>query len=170
MAPATELEHACAHTYREDEGLQLEIDCIDCNGAHDLASRKCLAGVMNALVAASAPETIVLRRYTDKRYRGGVVETLCSSASALASLNRLLAVKNPPSDKRCRTCRASTSNVLQEVRRALLENPIAFLQRDPSLRRDIRDMMVASAGRCVDAEACVEESLEEIGVSPGAGT
>jgi hypothetical protein len=167
LAPANTPEHACPHEYREDEGLQLEIDCATCKGAHDLASRQCLAGVMNALVAASPPEAIVLRRYTDKRYRGEIVQVLISCASELASLNRLLISRSSVSDRRCRTCHASRTNVVTDARQALLENPIAYLRERPSVLREIRERMLAASGRCADAPHCLEEILADIGLRSG---
>ncbi len=159
-APTSAPEHACAHLYREDEGLQLEIDCTRCNGAHDLANRKCLAGVMNALVAASIPESIVLRRYTDKRYRGEVVAWIASCAGELASLNRSLSANADPSDRRCRTCLASKMRVLLGAKRALLDDPGAYLGNPSEVRMELRGKMIASAGRCVDAPVCVDSSLD----------
>ncbi len=159
LAPANAPEHACAHTYREDEGLLIEIDCMGCNGAHDLANRKCLAGVMNALVAASMPEAIVLRRFTEKRYRGGTLQFLVSCSSELASMNRSMSLKDLPSDKRCRTCHASRAEVLVAAKRALLDDPLAYMTDGPSVRADLRDRMIATAGRCADASACIDEAL-----------
>jgi hypothetical protein len=166
LAPANAPEHACVHTYREEEGLQIEIDCRECNGAHDLMNRKCLAGVMNALAAASAPEAIVLRRFTDKRYRGETVAFLASCSTELASINRLLTLRDSSSDRRCRTCHASKASVLATAKRTLLDDPVAYLSRRPEVRAELRDRMVASAGRCVDASQCVDEVLALIGLRP----
>ncbi len=160
MAPASAGERACAHTFKEDEGLQLEVDCTQCNGAHDLANRKCLTGVMNALVAISVPESIVLRRYIDKRYRGGVVSLVAGGAAELSSLNRLLSTNPSPSDKRCRTCLANRTGVITGAKRALLEDPIAYLEGSQEVRRDLQERMLASAGKCVDAGECIGESLK----------
>lgn len=170
LAPASTPEHACAHSYREDEGLQLEIDCTECNGAHDLTNRKCLAGVMNALVAASPPESIVLKRYIDKRYRGDSAAWIATCAGELASLNRLISAKNCSSDKRCRTCLASRVNVLDTARRALLDDPATYLNRPGDVFKEIRERMMASAGRCADAPACVDEVLAGIGLESEDGT
>ena len=166
LAPANAPERACAHVYREDEWLQLEIDCMECNGAHDLMNRKCLAGVMNALVATSAPEAIVLRRYTHKRYRGEVVGLLSACAAELASLNRSLSLKTEVSDKRCRTCRASSVSVITSAKRTLLDDPMAYMRDGSAVRKDLREKMVASAGGCVDAPICVDEVLGRTGLCP----
>ncbi len=168
LAPTSAPEHACAHSYREDEGLLLEIDCRDCNGAHDLSNRKCLAGVINALASAGTPESIVLRRFIDKRYRGDTVDWIVVCAHELASLNRYLSGKNESSDKRCRTCLASRANVLSNARRALLDDPATYLTNPCEVREEIRGKMVASAGRCADARKCVDEVLAGTKLDPGA--
>jgi len=164
LAPANAPEHACPHEYREDEGLQLEIDCRACKGAHDLGNRQCLSGVMNALAAASTPDTIVLRRYIDKRYRGESICVLISCASELAALDRLLTSKSVVSDRRCRTCQASRTNVIASAKRALLDDPMGYAEEKTAVWAEIQERMVASAGRCADAPECVTETLAEIGL------
>ena len=168
LAPVNSTEHACAHTYREEEGLQVEIDCRDCNGAHDLANRKCMSGIVTALVSSSAPEAVVLRRFTDKRYRGETVRFLTSCAAELSSMNRSLSLQSPPSDKRCRTCPASRANVVAAARSALLADPVAFMNDRNGVLSDLMQKMVASAGRCVDARECIGEMLVSCGFRSGA--
>jgi hypothetical protein len=170
LAPTSAPEHACAHSYRDDEGLQLEVDCTDCNGAHDLNNRKCLAGVLNALVSASPPESIVLKRYIDKRYRGDSVAWIATCAGELSLLNRLVSAKNGSSDKRCRTCLASRVNVLDSARRALLDDPATYLNSPRDVFKEIRERMLASAGRCAEAPVCVDEVLASIGLESGDGS
>ncbi len=167
LAPASAPEHVCAHSYKEDEGLQLEIDCRECNGAHDLSNRKCLAGVVNALTSASNPESIVLRRYTDKRYRGEVVSWIALCASALSCLDRSISRREESSDRRCRTCPASKANVLASLRRALLDNPMGYIVDWAAIRKDIREMMSAQAARCVDAAKCIDDVLASADLQSG---
>ncbi len=167
LAPSNAPEHACPHDYREDEGLQLEIDCTECKGPHDLANRQCLSGIMNALVASSSPDAIVLRRYIDKRYRGDAIGVLISCASELASMNRRLASAHVSSDKRCRTCQASMSKVIASARHALLDDPMGYMRAKDATRAEIFEKMVASSGRCADGHQCVAESLAQIGLRLG---
>jgi len=115
---------------------------------------------MNALVETSAPEAIILRRYTEKRYRGEVVGWMAACAAELASLNRSLAAKTESSDRQCRTCRASKENVLLGAKLALLEDPMAFMRHSAEVRKDLREKLIASAGRCVAAPDCIDQVLE----------
>lgn len=132
---------------------------MDCNGAHDLANRKCLAGIINALAATSMPEAIVLKRYTHKRYRGEAIAWIVACAAELASLNRALTTSSELSDKVCRTCPASAIAVLGNVKRAMLEDPATYTTQSAEILKDIREKMIAAAGKCSDAVQCIDDIL-----------
>src|SRR4030065_369296 len=106
MAPSASPETCCSHEYLEDDDLVLSIDCNACAGAHDLSNQRCYAGVLNILASGAQPDSIVLRRYIDKRYRGEAVKAAALAASERASPRRGIAALEPPSDRRCRTCPA----------------------------------------------------------------
>ncbi len=157
LIPAIGPENRCAHTYSEDDGLQLEIECGPCQGAQDLDNRKCVSGILNVLVAGAVPETIILKRFVHKRYRGAPVARVSELARSLASINRAIASSEVPSDRKCRTCPASSPRILESVRRRLLEDPTAYFVGKARFGSHIRSE-APNAG-CPRAERCAGEAL-----------
>ncbi len=127
LIPSISPENRCPHQYGEDEGLQLEIDCSECQGAQDLANSRCVSGILNVMMTGAVPTAIILKRFIHKRYRGESIGPLALVASELSALNRAIASAEKPSDKRCRTCGASRERVLMAMKRRLLENPTEYL-------------------------------------------
>lgn len=157
LAPSLSPNASCPHTYSDDEGIQLEIDCLECAGAHDLKNSKCLTGVLNVVSSGAEPEAIILKRFIHKRYRGEVVRRIASAASELAALNRAMVSAEPPSDKRCRTCAASSERVVSAMKLRLLENPLESAASRLAMLEDIE--RAALALPCESARACVEKGL-----------
>ena len=157
LIPAISLDSKCPHAFSEDDGLQLEIDCSACQGAQDIDNRKCISGILNVMVAGAIPEAIILKRYIHKRYRDEPVRRIAKIASNLASINRAVASAEAPSDRRCRTCPASTERILGRARRKLLEDPAGYGACQNALEDDIRSE--ASNLDCTNADRCVTEAL-----------
>ena len=157
LAPTLGPDTSCPHEFTEDEGVQLEIDCTECSGAHDLANSKCLTSAMNAACGGAVPEVVILKRYTHKRYRGDSVWLVSRAAAELAALNRVLASSEQLSDKECRTCAASRQLVIVDLRRRLLENPRAYMSGGLGLPEEIRRGRETVA--CTRAKECVEAGL-----------
>ena len=145
------------HEYAEEEGLQLEIDCTSCKGAHDLNNKQCLSAILNVLIAGARPEAISLKRFAHKRYRGKVVWIASAAASQLATLNRAIASTEAPSDKRCRTCPASTQNLLTSMKRMLIEDPATYVVSLPELAMLIRGRL--GSLDCYRGEDCIREAM-----------
>lgn len=158
MAPSHSPETSCPHTFLEDDGLVLSVDCNACAGAHDLGNQRCYSGVLNIMASGAEPDSIVLRRYIHKRYRGEPVRTTKTAASELASLRRGLAATEPPSDRRCRTCPASAHSVLVQARLRLVEHPLS-----PPMTRTAMTSLILQGiheNACEKAPTCVSEALE----------
>ncbi len=157
LAPSINPETKCPHEYIEDEGLQLEIDCSSCAGAHDLSNGKCLTGVLNVMATGAVPEAIVLRRFIHKRYRGEAIRLAATLASELASLNRAITSQEPPSDRRCRTCPVGADRVLRTLKRRLLDNPETYHAQRTAVAAELR----AKAGgqTCERPMRCLETTL-----------
>lgn len=157
LAPMIAPEVVCPHTFSDDEGVQLEVSCTECAGAHDLQNSKCLAGIVNLMSAGAEPETIILKRFTHKRYRGEDVRLVAVAAAELAALNRALVSAEPPSDKKCRTCSASIEQIVGTLKRMLLGNPAEYLS---SRDRIIENQeLVISTISCASARACLAKGL-----------
>jgi len=167
LAPTIGPDSGCPHDYTEDEGLQLEIDCSQCNGAHDLGNNKCLSAVLNVLAGGAQPEAIILKRFMHKRYRGEAVDVASAAASALAALNRAIASAPRPSDKRCRTCPASMEQMLATIKRLLLEDPLRYVS-DSSGRVARLGEGLSSLG-CPDADSCLQDALKAAETRSGVG-
>ncbi len=157
LAPTISPDSGCPHDYVEHEGLQLEIDCSQCNGPHDLANKKCLSALMNVLAEGAQPDTIILKRFMHKRYRGRTVEIASTAAGILASLNRAIVSAQRPSDKRCRTCPASKDQVLLTMRLALMEDPQGYLQAPMQMLKGLR--MCLPRIDCPKAESCFDSAV-----------
>ncbi len=167
LAPTIGSDSGCPHDYSEEEGLQLEIDCSQCKGAHDLSNRKCLTAVLNVLVGGAQPEAIILMRFMHKRYRGESVELASAAAAALASLNRAIASTPRPSDRKCRTCPASKDQLLTTIKHLLLEDPEGFVSDPTSIIEDLRGYTLHLS--CVDASTCLDAALRAADTRSGAG-
>jgi len=157
FAPSIKPESSCPHKYTEEDGLQLEIDCVDCAGAHDLSNSKCLAGVTTVVSGGAVPETVILKRFTHKRYRKDLVKLVAAAACELASLNRALASSDPMSDRECRTCSSSRQQVILAMKRRLLEDPRAYVQAGATLLDEFR--LARATTSCARAGACVESGF-----------
>lgn len=157
LAPTIAPDARCPHTFSEDNGIQLEIDCSQCAGAHDLRNSKCLTGVVNVMSLGAEPEVIILKRFIHKRYRGEFVRQVVSAATELAALNRALASSEPPSDKHCRTCTVSMEHVIAAMRRKLIENPAIYVSSAESAFSDIETKALSHA--CAKARACIDKGL-----------
>lgn len=157
LAPAMNPETKCPHRYVEEEGLQLEIDCSECPGAHDLANGKCLSGVLNVMAMGASPEAIILKRFIHKRYRGSAVSSACALATELAAINRALACQEAPSDRRCRTCPASPERILRNLRRKLLDEPGRYAVSRNALFDGFKD--TAASEECERSHRCLESVL-----------
>lgn len=166
LAPTIGPDSGCPHCYTEDEGLQLEIDCSQCNGAHDLSNNKCLSAVLNVLAGGAQPEAIILKRFMHKRYRGEAVDVASAASSALASLNRAIISAPRPSDRRCRTCAASKDQLLTTIKRLLLDDPLEYVSDSSGLVARLRDGI--SHVSCGDADSCLEAALKAAETLSGA--
>lgn len=157
LAPMIGPDAGCPHEYSEDEGLQLEIDCSECKGAHDLGNSKCLSAVLNVLAVGAQPEVIVLRRFMHKRYRGEAVRIASAAASDLATLKRAIASTPRPSDRRCRTCPASKERLLIAIKQSLLNDPTRYVTSSRVVAEELRQG-IACVG-CAKAQACLEDAV-----------
>ncbi len=158
MAPSPSPETCCPHSYLDDDGLVLDIECNSCAGAHDLSNPRCYAGVLNIMASGAQPDSIVLRRYIHKRYRGEAVRTAVSAASELASLRRGIVGLEPPSDRKCRTCPASAHKVLLQARLRLVENPMSPPMSREAMTAGILEMVRGDA--CEKAYSCISRALQ----------
>jgi len=136
--------------------MQLEIDCTSCAGAHDLDNNKCLTGVINVMSDGTEPETIVLKRFIHKRYRGDQVRHAAYAAVELSTLNRAIDSIEELSDKQCRTCPASMMQICGALKRRLLENPIQYLKSNRQIVMSIRER---TNDKCSRTRACISKGL-----------
>jgi len=157
LIPTMNPETVCTHVFVEDDGLQLEIDCSICQGAHDLSNPRCCAGVLNAMVSGAVPDTIILKRYMHKRYRHEAVAHVAAAAAELATLNRAISSIERPSDKRCRTCSASKENTLRTMKRKLMEDPDTYLLKTYKVLDEIRAKN--DTDHCDQAKKCLESGV-----------
>ena len=157
FAPSISSDISCPHSFSDDHGIQLEVDCLQCAGAHDLRNRKCLVGVINVITAGAEPEAIILKRYTHKRYRGTPVGRAVLAALELAALNRAKVALDEPSDKRCQTCPVSTEQIVSFLRHRLLEDPITYLSSMDRIADEIEHRSLAHA--CERTRACILKGL-----------
>lgn len=158
MAPSPSPETCCPHAYLDDDGLVLDIECNSCAGAHDLSNPRCYAGLLNIMASGAQPDSIVLRRYIHKRYRGEAVRTATLAASELASLRRGIVGLELPSDRRCRTCPASAHKVLLQARLRLVENPMRPPMSRATMTAIILDGVREDA--CEKASSCISKALQ----------
>jgi len=157
LAPTMAPDASCPHSFTDDEGVQLEIDCSECAGAHDLQNSKCLIGIVNVMSIGAEPEAIILKRFTHKRYRGETIKQAASAAAELAALNRALVAMENPSDKRCRTCAASTEHVIATMRKKLMENPAEYVSSRDEVATEVD--VIADSCACASAHACANKGL-----------
>lgn len=163
LAPASRINTACSHVFAHDDGLYLEIDCEDCSGPHDLCSRVCTVGVINAATTGPRVESVVLKRMTHKRYRGDIVQAIMSAAEKLSELNRAISSVHTPEKDECRACSANRQAVLSKARSLLLQEPLAW--------KDCVNVMAASdvvtKARCARAHECVRRALAGVSADRG---
>lgn len=157
LAPTVDSETSCPHSFNDEDGFELEVDCHECPGASDLQNRRCASGMVHILATGARPESIVLKRYIHKRFRGGQVEVLRAAAEELCALNRAISAAEPPSDKECRTCVARATRVIAAMRARLLDDPAGYVGRAAELSDQFRSKAMATA--CARARSCVEETL-----------
>lgn len=155
LAPAIDPDISCPHSFIEDEGVQLEIDCMECAGAHDLSNVRCMMGVVNVVSGGVVPESVILKRFTHKRYRKDQVNIVALAAAELSALNRALGTPNDMSDKNCRTCLANRHQVVSWMRRRLFEDPERYILLGEHLADEIRhahaSVTCERAGVCIDS-------------------
>ena len=156
LAPMITPDTSCPHVLTEDEGMQLEIDCALCAGANDLSNNKCLAGVINVMSDGAEPETIVLKLFIHKRYRGNQVRDAARAATELSTLDRAIDSIEEPSDKQCRTCAASMTQICKAMRLKLLENPIQYVRSSRQIVERIQGLINV---KCSRSRACVTKAL-----------
>jgi hypothetical protein len=157
LVPAMDSETPCPHRYSDEEGLVLEIECHECQGAFDMGNRRCMTGIMAVLSSGPAPESVVLRRSVHRRYRGRPVASVASLATELSALNRASASAETPSDKGCRTCAVSMLRTIARMRKALIDSPATYAVEIDRIAHDTRTM--AEEHSCVKAARCAEMGL-----------
>ncbi|OGS42132.1 MAG: hypothetical protein A3K67_02720 [Euryarchaeota archaeon RBG_16_62_10] len=157
LVPTMSPDATCPHRYTEEEGMTLEVDCDECQGASDLMNNRCISGVMNALASSVRPEAIILKRFMHKRYRGRLVERVCAATVELSALNRALSACVEVSDRRCRTCPASKRLVISATKVRMLEDPWAYISRPGSVQAQVRAR--AQACGCARAPSCVDDAF-----------
>ena len=157
LVPAMDSDTPCPHRYSEDEGLVLEVDCRECQGAYDLSNDRCMTGIITILSAGPVPESVVLKRFIHRRYRGDAISTLAAMAAELSALNRASASMTPPSDRRCRTCAVSTSRIVADLRSALIDRPASYMTEQITISSDARASSKEHA--CDRAIRCAEKGL-----------
>lgn len=156
LVPANRPERPCPHEYSDEEELVVEVDCASCNGAQDMENARCFTGLMNIVMAGAAPGSIVLRRYIDKRYRGPAVQRVLAAAEQLASVNRAIGALPAVSDRRCRTCPASTERILGAIRHAMTRDPIAYSAAPATIPEMLRE--AADGTECDEREECLRKA------------
>ncbi|MCU0858977.1 MAG: hypothetical protein MUE55_00065 [Thermoplasmata archaeon] len=164
LAPTVDSETSCPHSFNDEDGFELEVDCHECPGASDLHNRRCASGMVHILATGARPESIVLKRYIHKRFRGAQVELLCAAAEELCALTRAMSAAEPPSDKECRTCVARATRVIAAMRGRLLEDPGSYFERAAELSDQFRSKAMATT--CARARTCIDETLSVTTVRP----
>ena len=159
LAPTISPDQCCPHEWTEDDGLQLEIDCSSCPGGNSLANPKCFSGILKALSAGGVPDAIVLKSYLHKRYRGDAVSSAASVAAELSTIDRALILTSleRPSDKRCRTCQASSGVLMTLLRRSILTDPVSYAADRAGFAARIREELPYPD--CERAHECVDKGL-----------
>ncbi|HEX9908823.1 MAG TPA: hypothetical protein VGB78_10235 [Thermoplasmata archaeon] len=158
LAPSMDPESSCPHEFTDEDDFQLEIDCGDCAGANDLTNSVCLSRAISTACYGATAETIVLKRMIHKRYRGAIVRTVTSLAIELTAINRAISSSKIPSDKECRTCPASTRQVLFAAKNALLEDPTAYARSREIRLAELRS--ISSARPCKGSSECMTRALD----------
>lgn len=157
LAPTVDSETSCPHSFNDEDGFELEIDCQECPGASDLHNKRCASGMVHILATGARPESIVLKRYIHKRFRGGQVGLLCAAAEELCALDRAISAAEPPSDKECRTCVARATRVIAAMRARLLDDPADYFERATELSDRLRSKAMATT--CARASSCLDETM-----------
>jgi len=156
LAPAISQDRVCEHSFVEDDGLHLEIDCNGCGGAQDLTNSRCMTSVLNILQKGVRPEAVVLKRFNHMRYRRVSLSRVFGLADELANLRRLASDEHL-SDKRCQTCPASMPKVASKLAEELKRNPIEYATR----AKMVSAKAEADASlTCERAHACMAHVIE----------
>jgi hypothetical protein len=113
-----------------------------------------MVGVMNVVSGGAVPETVILKRFTHKRYRKDAVTLISAAATELAALNRALASTDTVSDKECRTCSSSKQQVISAMKLRLLDNPRIYMSGGVATQDELR--LAHSASSCPRSRACIE--------------
>ncbi len=154
LVPVMDSESGCPHRYSEEEGLVLEVDCRECQGPFDMANRRCMAGVISILACGPVPESVILTRAVQKRYRGNIVSSMVDLAAEFSALNRMSASTEIPSDRRCRTCPVSTPKVVASLMRTLADRPEFYEVEAGRVADEVRALVAQidceRASKCVD--------------------
>jgi hypothetical protein len=157
LAPTITNGMGCPHSFRDDEGLQLDIECTSCSGAHDLVNKRCAAGILRVLSDGPKPDSIILRWYMHKRYRGAAVNWINLTAEELSTLERALGSAETPSDRRCRTCPASKERVISALRLRILDDPFSYASSPADVIKDVKERF--PKGNCERRSDCVRSGL-----------
>jgi len=157
LAPTITNEMGCPHSFRDDEGLQLDIECISCSGAHDLINKRCAAGILRVLSEGPKPDSIILRWYIHKRYRGAAVNWINLAAEELSTLGRALGSAETSSDRRCRTCPANKERVISALRLRVLDDPFSYASSPAGVLKDLAERF--PKGNCERRSDCVRSGL-----------
>lgn len=155
LVPSLSEERSCEHTYSDEGGMTLEVECVGCSGGQSIDNAKCASGIVNILASGVRPDSIVLKGHIHVRYRGQAVGLLCESASALAAVRRLAARGTDASDAKCRTCPASRHRLAPDVVRFIRAEPVLFGARREALSENLTQRL-ARVG-CKKVRECVTQ-------------
>ncbi len=157
LAPSRHADVHCPHSYTNEYGLQLEVDCSACAGAQDISNGNCAKGILNIFCSGIEPDSIILKRYIHRRYRSESFKMLCELATELCVLNRIVSTHVIPSDKKCLTCPASKGKSAEYLIHQLRQDPVAYTKRKPALSDRLKE--VASKASCPKGYECLSEAL-----------
>lgn len=162
LVPRMAGDRTCDHVFVEEEGMTLEVDCTECSGPQTMDNARCASGIIDILASGVLPDTVVLRRYIDVRYRSERIVGLCAAAASLAALRRLKEQPGEASDRRCRTCPASKSRLASELIRRVRADPASFFSSQSStpggLRKELSSIDCPRLGRCIETVTSGEQT------------
>ncbi len=147
----------CPHSYTNEHGLQLEVDCSTCSGAQDINNSNCAKGILNIFRSGVEPDSIILKRYIHRRYRSESFKLLCELAAELCVLNRIVSTHIISSDKKCQTCSASKNETAGYLIDQLRHDPVAYRMRKLELSAKLDDLALEAS--CPKAHECLREVL-----------
>ncbi len=122
---------------------------------------------MNVVSSGAIPETVILRRFTHKRYRKDIVRVVATAATELAALNRALASTDQASDKGCRTCTSSKHLIISAMKLRLLENPRSYIIGGAAFLEELR--LAHSKSSCPRSGECIEAGFAASALFGGRG-